>query len=141
MIFLASSGKMTFLFPKNIILFFWRKWKMIFLKKYMEIWYFLQMFWKYNISKKIALHYDLSCIIRKDGISLSQKYGIFGGNWKTVFLKKYMEIWYYLFLQIWNYPSVRKSKMIFSQKMHLKTTFSASLEKMMLILDKIILTF
>ena len=141
MIFLASSGKMTFLFPKNIILFFWRKWKMIFLKKYIEIWYFLQMFWKDNISKKIALHYDLSCIIRKDDISLSRKYGIFGGKWKMVFLKKYMEIWYYLFLQIWNYPSVKKSKMVFSRKMHLKMTFSASLEKMMLILDKIILTF
>ena len=27
------------------------KWKMIFLKKYMEIWYFLQAFWKDGLSK------------------------------------------------------------------------------------------
>ena len=28
------------------------KWKVIFLKKYTEIWYFLQTFWKYGLSKK-----------------------------------------------------------------------------------------
>ena len=50
---------------------------MIFLKKYMEIWYFLQMFWKDGLSKKIAVEYDPSCIIRKGGISLSRKYDIF----------------------------------------------------------------
>ena len=41
MIFLISSGKMAFLFLENMILFLGGKWKMIFLKKYMEIWYFL----------------------------------------------------------------------------------------------------
>ena len=29
-----------------------RKWKMIFLKKYTEMWYFLQAFWKYGLSKR-----------------------------------------------------------------------------------------
>ena len=29
--------------------------------------FFFQMFWKHGLSKKIALEYDLSCIIRKDG--------------------------------------------------------------------------
>ena len=41
---------------------------MIFLKKYNEIWYFLQMFWKDGLLKRIALEYDLSCIIWEDGI-------------------------------------------------------------------------
>ena len=41
---------------------------MIFLKKYKEIWYFLQMFWKDGLLKRIALEYDLSCIIWEDGI-------------------------------------------------------------------------
>ena len=44
---------------------------MIFLEKYKEIRYFLQMFWKDELLKKIALEYDLSCIIWKDGISFS----------------------------------------------------------------------
>ena len=39
------------------------KWKMIFLKKYTEIWYFLQAYWKYGLSKRCCtgtwpfLHY------------------------------------------------------------------------------------
>ena len=39
MIFLISWGKITFHFPENMISN--GKWKMIFLKKYMKIWYFL----------------------------------------------------------------------------------------------------
>ena len=34
------------------------------------------MFGKDCVSGKIALEYDLSCIMRKDGISFSQKYDI-----------------------------------------------------------------
>ena len=51
-----------------------------FSKKYMEIWYFLQVFWQDHLSQNTALKYDLSCIIRKDGISFSWKY-IFS-RWK-----------------------------------------------------------
>ena len=52
------------------------------------------MFWKDGISKKIALEYDLSAIIRKDDISFSWKYDSFStdGKWKMIFLKKYMKI-------------------------------------------------
>ena len=35
------------------------------------------MFSKDGLSKKIALEYDLSSIIRKDGTSFSRKYDIF----------------------------------------------------------------
>ena len=44
---------------KDDISFSWKydltpdgKWRMVFLKKYTEIWYFLQMFWKDGLSKK-----------------------------------------------------------------------------------------
>ena len=50
-IFLVLSGKVMFLFPENMILD--GKWKMIFLKKkYTEIWYFVQTFWKDGLFKK-----------------------------------------------------------------------------------------
>ena len=39
-------------FPENMILHFGGKWKMIFLKKYTEMWYFLQTSWKDGLSKK-----------------------------------------------------------------------------------------
>ena len=38
--------------------------------------FFFQMFWKDDLSKQIALEYDLSCIIRKDNISFPRKYDI-----------------------------------------------------------------
>ena len=38
--------------------------------------FFLQMFLKDGLSKKIALEYDLSCIIIKDDIAFSQKYDL-----------------------------------------------------------------
>ena len=68
--FIVSSGKMAFLFLENMIFFLGCKWKMIFLKKYMEIW-----------------------------CSLYIRYR-----------------WCFFFLQTWNYPSVKKTKIIFSRK-------------------------
>ena len=63
------SGKDDIFFPENMILFFRRKMKDdLCRKKYMEIWYFLQMFWKDGLFKKIALEYDLSCLIWKESI-------------------------------------------------------------------------
>ena len=50
---------------------------MIFLKKYMQIWYFLQMFWKDGLFKQTTLEYDFLCIIKKDDICFSQKHDFF----------------------------------------------------------------
>ena len=50
MIFLVLSRKV--IFPENIILPPDGKWKMIFLKKYKEIWYLLQMLRKNGLFKK-----------------------------------------------------------------------------------------
>ena len=72
---------------------------MIFLKKYLEIWYFFQPFWKDGLSKKFAPECDLFGNIWKDNISFSRKYEIFplGGKWKKmIFIKKRVEIWYFL---------------------------------------------
>ena len=76
--FLYYQERWYFFFPKISSYSLDGKWKMIFLKKkYMEIWYFLQMFWKDDLSKKIALEYDLSCCnIKKDDISFSRKYDL-----------------------------------------------------------------
>ena len=73
---------------------------MIYLKKkYTESWYVLQMFRKDGLSKKIALEYDLSYIMRQDCISFSRKNIFFtDGKWKMTFLKKYMEIWCFLYV-------------------------------------------
>ena len=51
--------------------------------------FFFQMSWKDDLSKKIVLEFDLSCIIGKDYISFSQKYGFTpDGKQKMIFLKK-----------------------------------------------------
>ena len=77
MVFFVLSAKMIF-FPKIKILFF--RWKMkdglsqktkTKTKKHENMIFpaCSQMFWKNGLSKKIALEYNFSCIIRKDNIS------------------------------------------------------------------------
>ena len=68
MIVLVLSEKMIFPFPENMILHL--RWKMKDdLKKYMEIWYFLQTFWK-------------------DGLSIKGR----AGTWSFLY---YLERWYF----------------------------------------------
>ena len=70
MIFLVVlSGKMIFLFPENMVLFFRRKMKYDLSQK--NTWKYDTFFKcpeKMVFRKKIVLEYDLSCIIWKDGI-------------------------------------------------------------------------
>ena len=93
MIFLVLSGKMIFLFPENMTYTLNRKWKMISLKKYTEIWYFLQTFWKDGLSKKGRRRHMIFLVLSGKMVLFSRKHDIFslGRKWKTVFLKKYME--------------------------------------------------
>ena len=60
--------------------------------------FFFQTSWKDGLPKKIALEYDLSCIIGKDHVSFSQKYDLipWTENERWSFSKKYTEIWYFL---------------------------------------------
>ena len=73
--------------------------------------FFLQASWKDGLSKKIALEYNLSCIIGKDGISFSQKYDL-TPRWKMkndLFQKNYMEIWYF-FQMFWKDGLFKKDR-------------------------------
>ena len=86
---LLSNFFLLFLLSYNVILLLHCKKNHIF---------FFQMFWKDGLSKKIALEYDLSCIIRKDDISFSRKYDLILLNQEErwSFSKKYLEMWCFL---------------------------------------------
>ena len=89
------------IFPKIWSYPFDRKWKMIFFKKYMEKSYIVQIFWKDGLFKK--MHWNMIFLVlsgkivffwlKDDLLSLDE-------NWKTIFLKKYMKTWYYLYVRI-----------------------------------------
>ena len=93
MIFLVLSGKMIFLFSKNMILPLDGKWKMIFLKKkYTEIWYFLQMFWKDGLFKR----------------------DYYAGLWSLLY---YLERWYF-FPKTWYFFLGQEARDDLSQEIH-----------------------
>ena len=129
MIFLVLSGKMTFLFSKNMILPLDGKWKMIFVKKNTRKYdIFFKCSEKMVFSKEIiTLGYDLYCIIWKDGI-FSRKHDISSleGKWEASFSKKYMEIWNFMCTRtgvtnVAPCPSVKKNQAWFyTAKIHLK---------------------
>ena len=81
MIFLVLSGKIIFLFPENMILFFRHKRKYDPSQKIPGNLMFLQISWKDDLSEKFAPEHDLFCNIWKDGTSFFQKiYFLF--RWK-----------------------------------------------------------
>ena len=69
MIFLVSLGKMIFLFPENMILFFRREMKDDLSQKNAGKYDILQRGLRRWSFQKIALQCDLSYIMKKDGIS------------------------------------------------------------------------
>ena len=94
MFFIVSSGKMI------------RKMKdEISQKKYMEKWHILQMFWKDGLFIKTALEYNLFLLLGKMRFLFPENiifflfyYYIFtDGKWKMILLKKYMEMWCFLY--------------------------------------------
>ena len=87
-----------FLFPENMILHLRRKMKDDLSQK--NTWkydIFFKLSGKMVFSKRAGPGHDLSCIIWKDGI-FSRKHDILslGRKSEMTFLKKYMEIWYFL---------------------------------------------
>ena len=77
----SCTGIWSFLYHQERWYCFMRKYDLsfrqkmkdnLFSKNYMKI-YFLQIFWKDGLSKKVTLEYDLSCIIWKDDICLYAK--------------------------------------------------------------------
>ena len=102
MIFLVLLGKMIFLFPENMILFFRHKRKDDLSQKNT---------WKYDIffkcSEKMVFPKDsrlnmiFFVISGKMVFHFSRKYDIFslGGKWKKmIFIKKRVEIWHFLYI-------------------------------------------
>ena len=73
--------------------------------------FFFRTSWKDSLPKKIALEYDLSCIIKKDDISFFPKIWSYrlDGKWKMIFLKKCTEIWYFL-QTFWEYGLSKKCR-------------------------------
>ena len=115
--FLYYRERSCFFFPK-IWSYTWDgKWKMIFLKKIHENMMFSLNFLKrWSFQKGAAPGHDLSCIIWKDGI-FSRKHDIssLGRKRGMTFLKKYMEIWYFLCTRmgvtnVVSRPSVKKNQ-------------------------------
>ena len=76
-IFLVSSGKMIFLFPENMILFFRQKRKYDPSQKIPGNLMFLQISWKDGLSEKFAPEHDLFCNIWKDDTSFFSENMIF----------------------------------------------------------------
>ena len=118
MIFLVLSGKMIFLFPKNIILHLRQKMKDDLSQKNTQKYYiFFKPSEKMVFRKRAALGHDLSCIIWKDGIFFPKTWCFFsfGRKGEMTFLNKYMEIWYFLCTRtgvtnVTPRPSVKKIK-------------------------------
>ena len=115
------------IFPKIWSYPFDRKWKMIFFKKYMEKSYIVQIFWKDGLFKK--MHWNMIFLV------LSGKIVFFlAKRWSSFFGRKLKddlseEIHENMILSLCTYRchkhdivplSQKKSKIIFSCKMHLR---------------------
>ena len=116
MIFLVVlSGKMIFLFPENMILFFRRKMKDDLSQKIHG-----NMIFSSNAPKRLSFqkksHLNTIFLVYLERWGFFSRKYIFSldGKWKMIFLKKYMEIWYFLYI------CINVTNMIFSRKNRLK---------------------
>ena len=128
MIFLVLSGKMIFLFPKNMILHPNGKWTMTFSKKNKkkdtEI-YFLQMSWKDGLFKKDRAGIWFFLYFRERWYFSTEKMIFFSRTEnkrerETTFLKKYTETWYFLFDMLHAPPAKKDQRWSYPAKIHLK---------------------
>ena len=94
--FLYYRERWYFFFPKIWSYTLDGKWKMIFLKKYTEIWYFLQAFWKDGLSKKGRARTWSFLYYLERWYFFPQKHNIFfpGQKVKYGLPRKYMETWF-----------------------------------------------
>ena len=129
MIFVVLSRKMIFLFPKNMILHVRRKMKDdLSQKKYTEIWYFLQTFWKDGLFKKGRAGTWSFLYYLERQYFFSRKHDIFsvGGKWGWPFWRN---TWKYdIFcvhvrvLETWRHApqSKKNQRWSYPAKIHLK---------------------
>ena len=147
MIFLVLSGKIIFLFPENMILFFRHKRKYDLSQKNT---------WKYDIFFKCSEKMVFPRNLRRNMIFLvifgkmvflfSRKYNFFslGVKWKKmIFIKKRVKIWYFLDICVgvtsMTLPSWQKKQgWPCPEKIHLGVISPASPKKIMFILENMV---
>ena len=97
-IFLVLSGKLIFIFPELWSYTLGGKWKMIFLKKIHGNMTFSSSFLKRWYFEKEPREDMIFLVLSGKIIFFPQKHDIFflGWNWEITFLRKYMEIKYFL---------------------------------------------
>ena len=126
---------------KYDLILYTQKERRSFSKKYLEIWCFLQIFWKDGLSKKFTPEHDLFCNIWKDGISFFQKiwYFFFWQKMKKVDL--YQKTRGNIILSVYMRRRYRHDIALLTKKqrypeiIHLRVTSPASPKKMIFILD------
>ena len=90
--------KLYFFFPKTWSYSLEAKWKMNFLKKMnVNIIFSANVLKRWSFQKTV-LEYGLFCIIRKDDIFPKIWSYSIDGRWKVIFIKRYIEIWYFLYI-------------------------------------------
>ena len=124
-IFLVLSGKLIFIFPELWSYTLGGKWKMIFLKKIHGNMTFSSSFLKRWSFQKGPRRDMIFLVLSGKMVFFPQKHILsLGRKWEMTFLKKYMEIWYFLCTRtgvtnvVWR-PSAKKkkkSKMVLSRK-------------------------
>ena len=100
MIFLVLFGKIMFLFLENMILTLDRKWKMIFFQKKIQgnMIFSSGLPKRRSFQKKKPRRDMIFLVLSGEMVFFSQKHDIFSLARKPAmtFLKKYMDIWYFL---------------------------------------------
>ena len=92
---------MIFFYPKIWSYSLEGKWNMIFLKKIHE-----NMIFSSNVMRRWSFQkqfpWNMILLVLSGKIFFSWKHDIFSldWKWKMIFLKKYMEIWYFLYMRI-----------------------------------------
>ena len=130
MIFLVLLGKIMFLFLENIILTLGGKWKMIFFKKIQGNMMFSSGLPKRRSFQKGSHRDIIFLVLSGKMVFSSRKHDIFflGRKPAMTFLKKYMEIWYFLCTSVGVTNLVSRPPAKISQgwpypaKIHLKVT-------------------
>ena len=128
MIFLVLLGKIMFLFLENMILTLGGKWKMIFFKKIQGNMILFSGLPKRRSFQEGPRRDMIFLVLSGKMVFFSRKHDIFslGRKWEVTFLKKYMEIWYFLCIctsvtNVVSRPSAKKNqRWSYPAKMHLK---------------------
>ena len=148
MIVLVLSGKMISLFPENMIWFFRHKRKddLSEKKKTLKIWFFQQMSWKDDLSKKVVPEHDLFFSVWKEGISFFQKiwYFFFRGKMKEddLYQKTHGNMMFSVYMRrCYKYAIAllaKKQRYPCPEKIHIRVTSPTSPKKMIFVPENMV---